>query len=51
MLPTLETRNLRHREIRSPAHGHTAGKRLNWGLHAIFNAELRVLPVAPALGR
>lgn len=48
MLPTLETRNLRHREIRSPAHGHTAGKRLNWGLHAIFNAELRVLPVAPA---
>ncbi|XP_040087024.1 low-density lipoprotein receptor class A domain-containing protein 1 isoform X4 [Oryx dammah] len=48
MLPTLDTRNLRHREVRSPAHGHTAGKWLNWGLHAVFNAELRVLPVAPA---
>lgn len=47
-LPTLQTRNLRHREVRSPAHGHTAGKWLNWGLHAIFDVELRVFPVAPA---
>ena len=46
-LPTLQTRK-RHREVRSPAHGHTAGKWLNWGLHAIFDAELRVFPVAPA---
>lgn len=51
MLPTLQTRNLRHREVRSPAHSHTASavtQWLNWGVHTIFNAEFSVLPVAPA---
>lgn len=49
MLPTLQTRNLRCREVRSPTHSHTAStvtQRLNWGVHTVFNAKPR--PLAPA---